>query len=558
MANIREDNAPAGLGLQPTEMGADARLQVARRGGAFYNQAAEALAGTGQRIGSTITDVGKVADDYVTHRDISQGAKDGTGIVANANTQWNEIAKKSDPNDPATAQKFLTETLEPALDKFKEGFTTERSRQWAEQFTDQYRKHMFEKTASDMSTLAGIAVQQNVHQTVNQLSSAAASDPSSLDFALKTIDHSIGGMVSSSPNLDAETGAKVNAQLTQQAKEAVVKAAVSGMIQKNPNVDLDAIQKKYPEYINGAEIKMFQKAAQTQAKVDTLQNKQLETYTRQTNERAAEHAANQNLSKNVTIDPQTSRPVIKPDFFSDALEIAKMPDAPAGTARALIDWGEHQQNAKAENVIDDPIIKKDLTDRLFDSDKPTTRIDLMKAQVKGQLSNNSFQAMERLVTELETSPLKGPVWDSTATAVKDALIVNVPGLPGKDSVGTANYATFMQTFIPQYLAKERAGNLPPNALDVKDPNSMISQAMAPFKRTQGQRMQDYVGAAGGIGAKPEPAVQPSNQQTRMVGDVPVPIALNGVASLQFNKAKNLWRDQTSGTVYDAKGHEVKP
>jgi hypothetical protein len=555
--NIREQSAPENLGINPTEMGVDARAAVARRGGAFYNQAAEAITSTGQRIASTVRDVGQVADDYMTHRDISKGAAEGTAIVANANTNWNETAKKADPNDPATAQKFLTETLEPALDKFKEGFTTERSQQWAEQFTSQYRKHMFEKTASDMSSLAGIAVQQNVHKTVNQLSSAAASDPSSLDFALKTIDHSIGGMVSSSPNLDAETGAKVNAQLTQQAKETVVKAAVAGMITKNPNIDLDAIQQKYGEYLTGGEMKTFQKAAQTQAKVDTLQQKQLETYTRQTNERAAEKRSNDIVTKNVAIDPQTSRPIVKPEFFSDALEVAKMPDAPQGLARTLIDWGE-KQLVKEGKIIDDPIAKRDLTDRLFDPDHPTTRIDLMKAQTAGKISDHTFQSMERLVTELETAPLKGPVWQSTSAAVKDALIVNVPGLPGKDSVGTTNYSTFMQTFIPQYLAKERAGTAPPNALDLKDPTSMISQALAPFKRTQAQRMQDYVGAAGGIGAKPEPAVQPANQQTRMVGDVPVPIALNGVAALQFNKAKGLWRDQTSGTIYDAKGNEVKP
>jgi hypothetical protein len=36
-----------------------------------------------------------------------------------------------------------------------------------------------------------------------------------------------------------------------------------------------------------------------------------------------------------------------------------------------------------------------------------------------------------------------------------------------------------------------------------------------------------------------------------------PGALNGVASLQFNKAKGLWRDQSSGTIYDAKGNPVK-
>jgi hypothetical protein len=325
------------------------------------------------------------------------------------------------------------------------------------------------------------------------------------------------------------------------------------MITKNPNIDLDAVQKKYGQYINGAEMKMFAKAAQTQAKVDLLQQKQLETYQRQQNERAAEKQANDIMTKNVTIDPQTSRPVIKPQFFNDALDIARMPDAPQGLARTLLGWGEHQQNLKAEPVISDPGVKKDLTDRLFDPDHPTSRVDLMKAQVAGKLSNHDFTSMERLVTELETAPLKGAVWQSTMAAVKDSLIVNVPGLAGKDSVGTSNYATFVQSFVPQYLAKERAGTLPPNALDVKDPNSMISQSMAPFKRTQAQRMSDYVNAAGGIGAVPER----TNQSTRMIGDVPVPAALNGIASLQYNKAKGLWRDQTSGKIYDAKGAEVQ-
>lgn len=554
MANIREQSAPENLSINPTEMGVDARAAVARRGGAFYNQAAEAISDTGRRVGSAIKDVGQVADDYVTHRDISKGAAEGTAIVANANTLWNQKLKDPnfDPNDPSTGQKFMTETLEPALTKFKEGFSTERSQQWAEQFTAQYRKHMFEKTASDMSTLAGIAVQQNVHKTVNQLSSAAASDPSSLDFALQTIDHTIGGMTKSSPNLDAATSATVNTELTQKAKESVVKAAVAGMITKNPNIDLDAIQKKYGDFIKGDEMKMFQKAAQNQAKVDKLQEKQLETYTRQNNERAAEDGANKVIEKNVRIDPQTGRPSIDPKYFSDALELAKMPNAPPGLARSLIDWGEHQQNLKAETVIDDPNVKRDLTDRLFDTDRPTTRIDLMKAQVQGKLSNQSFQSMERLVTELETSPLKGPVWSTTTAAVKDALIVSVPGIPGKDTVGTTNYATFMQTFIPQYLAKSRAGTLEPNALDVKDPTSMISKAMEPFKRSPQQRMQDYVSAAGGIGAKSESAPA-APQATRMVGDVPVPKALGGIADLQFNKSTMQWRDRASGKIYDRTG-----
>jgi hypothetical protein len=112
-----------------------------------------------------------------------------------------------------------------------------------------------------------------------------------------------------------------------------------------------------------------------------------------------------------------------------------MPDAPQGLARTLIDWGESQQNKEAK-IVDDPGDQAGLTDRLFDPTNPTTRQDLMKAQVAGKLSDHSFQSMERLVTELEKAPLKGPVWQATAAAVKDSLIVSVPGIPGKDTKGT--------------------------------------------------------------------------------------------------------------------------
>ena len=204
------------------------------------------------------------------------------------------------------------------------------------------------------------------------------------------------------------------------------------------------------------------------------------------------------MSDNVVLDPSTGRPTIKPGYFRDALEVVKMPNAPDGLGRALIDWGEHQQNLKAEPTVSDPQVKKDLTDRLFDPNNPTTRVDLMKAQVAGKLSDHDFTSMERLTTELATAPLKGPVWQDTMAAVKNELIVSIPGIPGKDSVGTNNYASFAQTFIPQYLTKQRSGTLEPNALDVKDPNSMISKAMAPFKRTQAERMKDYIAAAGGL------------------------------------------------------------
>lgn len=522
MPNIRENNAPSGLGLNPTEIGVDAIAGAARRAGSFYAQKADAISSEGQMVGSTIRDVGDAAVKFEDHREISAGAAAGAQQIANLNDQWNTTLKggkdadgnaipPADPNDPSTAAKFRDQVLEPALDKFKSGFNTERSQEWAEHFVDQYRQHMFEKTAADMSTMAGIAVKTNYEKTKNLLSSAVASDPSSLDFVLKSVDHSVGAMADSSPNLDATVAAKVKSELSQSAKEAIVKSAVSSLIQKNPNIDLDAIQKKYGEYVNGAEMKMFQKAAQTQAKVDAYHDKSAAIAQRQLDDLNVHKSATDTITKNISVDQTTGKPIINPKFFNDALEIArKNPDAPsaAATVRTMLDWGESQMN-KEEKIVTDPAVKQGLTDRLFDPDHPTTQIDLMKAQIAGKLNDHDFQAMDRLVKELAETPLKGPVWQATAAAAKDALIVTVPGIPGKDTVGTANYSTFMQSFIPQYLAKSRDGTLPPNALDVKDPNSMISQAMAPFKRTAAQRMKDYMSVMEGAGGGGPPGAPPA-------------------------------------------------
>jgi hypothetical protein len=529
--NIREFNAPQDIGLRPTEIGVDATAAAARRIGTFYNQKGDALSDTGQRAGSATRDAGQVAVAYEDHREISAGAATGTNVIAQKNTEWNEIAKNADPNDPSTAQKFLTENLEPALEKWKSGFNTERSQQWAEQFADQYRKHMFEKTAGDMSTLAGIAVQQNVRTTTNSLSSAVAADPASLDFALKAVDHTIGGVADSSPNLDAATSAKVKAAATQDAKEAIVKAAVSGMITKNPNIDLDPLQKKYGDYISGAEMKMFQKAAQTQAKVDASRERSDAIMQKQQADLKVHADSNKALIDNVKVDPQTGQPIINPKYFDDTLNIVKNnPGAPAAasTFRTMYGWAESQLNKEAKPV-DDPVVKSDLMTRMFSADKPTTTLDLMKARADGKISDHTFQAYHGLVQELEQSPLKGPVWTDTIGAVKGELVLSNVGLPGKDITGEGNYAKWAQTFIPQYLAKSRDGTLPPNALDVKDPTSLISQSMAPFKRSVQQRAQDYLSVlsgsggnavAGGSAGKPPPNLNEVRDGYKYIGGSP--------------------------------------
>ena len=426
--------------------------------------------------------------------------------------QWNKKISdpKLDPNDPTIKQQFMEETLEPALQQFKSDsgfFTTEKSQQFAEQQIEHYRQHMEDKTSADMSTLAGIALKTNVQKTINNLSSMVASDPSSLEFALQSADHAIGAKVSSSPTLDATTAASVRSEVGLKAKQDIVRSAVIGMIQKNPNVDLDGIQQKYGDYINGAEMKMFQKTAQVQARSDAADGEvRCSAWPQKSIGRpeCARRLRTKVITDNVSIDPQSGQPVINPKFFQQTLDLArKNPNAPsaAATVRTMLDWGESQQN-KERKAVDDPTTVTGLTNRMFDPNKPTTEMDLMRAQTQGKVSDHTYTQLSGMVKQLQETPLKGPIYQDTMKAAHGSLVLNVPGIPGKDDKGEQNYASFVQSFIPQYLSKFRDGSLPPNALDIKDPNSMISQAMAPFKRTSAQRMQDYVSSLGGIGTPP--------------------------------------------------------
>jgi hypothetical protein len=109
----------------------------------------------------------------------------------------------------------------------------------------------------------------------------------------------------------------------------------------------------------------------------------------------------------------------------------------------------------------------------------------------------------------------------------------------------------MQSFVPQYLAKSRAGTLPPNALDTKDPNIDDQPGDG---AVQAHAVAAHVGLCrGGRRARwRHRANITSAHHRRRAG----PAALGGIAALQYNKTSGQWRDQTSGKIYDAKGNEI--
>lgn len=506
MPNIRSFDAPQGLGLNPTETGIDAAANAGKRIGGFYNQVAEAyntVAGLkndeGSRIAGAVKDVGQVAVDYMDHREISAGAAKGTELMADVTAQWNKIIgdPKIDPNDPSIAAKFREETLEPALEKFQSGFSTEKSQQFAEQFVERYRNHIAEKTTADMSSLAGVAAKRNISTTVNSLGSMVALDPSALDTALDTFRHALGATVDSSPTLDGVTKASVRSELGLSGEKALVHAAAIGMIAKNPNVDLDAFQKKYGDLISPGEMLQLKKAAQTQAKVDAYHDKSAAIAQRQLDDQKVHAGATKTITDNVQVDPQTNQVTINPKFFNDALEIArKNPDAPSAgaTVRTMLDWGESQLN-KERKVVTDPAATSAIDANMF-TDNPTSKMDILKLEAAGKLTRSDAEIRTKIIDQRDKLP-SDPQFKMAMDGAKELIEGRSAG---EKSLQSGKYAAFMQQFLSDYQRQKTAGTLPPNALSLRDPNSLLSKTMEAYKSP----LAAAISGNGGVGAAPAP------------------------------------------------------
>jgi hypothetical protein len=257
---------------------------------------------------------------------------------------------------------------------------------------------------------------------------------------------------------------------------------------------------------------MMEKAAKVQQRSDMLMDKQKQLYDKQIADQKVHATANKTMTDNITIDPNTNRPIISPKFFKDSLDIARNnPDAPSAalTARTLLDWGEHQQAMKA-SVVSDPATTSDLNGRMFDSSRPTSELDVMRAETDGKLSHTDAQTQLGIISRRDRMPTD-PQFKLAMDGAKELIEGRTAG---EKSLQVGKYASFMQDFLQQYQQQKLAGTLPPDALSLRNPNSLISKAMEAYKSP----LAAAIGGNGGVAVTPAkrddvmPAIPPPDQR----------------------------------------------
>lgn len=203
-----------------------------------------ALSSAGSDIGRGIGALGgaaqQVYDERVAQPEISKGGPLLATINDNLSSTLDEMEKSTDPNDDSFVGKFREEKLEPELEKFIGGFTTDKGRLWAENMADRLRQHYYERTAADASSRAKVAVGQNIEVMTN-LFAASAKDPHSIDLALGTLDPTIHELVTNSA-LSGTDAATAETTILQQSRAQIVATGLSNMAMANPNEFLRAFQ----------------------------------------------------------------------------------------------------------------------------------------------------------------------------------------------------------------------------------------------------------------------------------------------------------------------------
>lgn len=525
MPNIKEFDA-GDAKINPTSMGTDAAAGTARRIGTAYKEQASAvetlaratshlssdtnkLAGEtahlgaekgaamsefGRHLGSAIEVAGAVAVKYLDHQQISQGNAAYSRLTEQATKSWNETVKNADPNDPTVAKKFMDQ-METQLGEFQDqGFYTENSKKWAEAHVAALRQHMTEKTTADMASLAGHAARVNQQQTINSLSSTVRSDPSSLDFSLAALKSGTEGMIATSPNLTGVQAAAVRSEIMQKGAESIVKSAALGYIDKTGKMPPWATDPKYAPYIDGNDLKQFEKQAQAQTKANALTERALQKAQREETEAKANTAISKTWTDNVKYGPD-DKAIVNPNVINKLMDIERAyPGAATREIKSMIgvvqkEIDERSETPKAVSAATSnellARIRSDGPDRL------TTNEEIYKAKIAGKLDNTSFKFLQE-----EFNNARTPEGARLTARADDFLKAVKPQIDKANFLGRTDPSSAegfyrLQVDLASKMAEfKKQGKNPYDLLDPSSPEYMGGPAkLAPYQKTLQQSME---------------------------------------------------------------------
>jgi len=262
VARIREFESRANV-FQPTNTGARAAAAIGTAKG-------DATAFMGQKIAEGAQQLGNFVqaqyDQRVVQSELNGGGRKMTGVIAEGDLEWKRRAREAEAGNAHNDQKnFLEEWLEPQLEAFQSGFTSERGKAWSQQSADSIRSHFYNTTLADVETMANVATDDNLKGMVNSISRAAMANPGqSLPFYISSLNAGIDALRESS-DLSPGESARLDTMRRDVTRETIL-ADMTGAMDADPDVYLASVDAgdydQYTEFISGEDLNVMQKRAE--------------------------------------------------------------------------------------------------------------------------------------------------------------------------------------------------------------------------------------------------------------------------------------------------------
>lgn len=504
----KEELRPNNSAAEIVARGADRTADTARAGAALVGRVAadeenadrQGAAAISGALAGTVK-VGEIAyDQFVVQPELSKGAAVAAGLHQELSKEWNDLARTADPNDQTVGEKFNTERLEPALERFRSSFNTKEGQKYADGYVARFREHMFERVSADTAARAGIAAVGNANTLLNSSTSAAKADPSAVGFLLDEFKTSLSVTLDTHQGLAPAKRTEIEEKIGREGATQIVASAIQGTADTNPAKAIEmANSPEFAAYLDAKDRQTLIAYAHTQrslAHQDKMWARQNEDYQLKKTSEANEIKAGQaiwKLGSGITVSK-----------IFDMAEKKEILSEAAFRLVARLEGERERRRTEGERIATNPEVYKALTNEMLTTtDLNAFQVKLITARTKDKtLDEKAYNLLRENATSLQEGPLKDPIFKEQIAAAKAQITYEMPFMPGKDPKGSALYADFVQAFLPQYLKMQREGTLPPNALNVKDPKSMISEFIAPRKRSMQQMMQDRIEELRGIGAQP--------------------------------------------------------
>lgn len=539
--NIAQYNSPIDS-FRPDSTGDEALARAGRSIGSQYRQIGQDYQQAVDRFG---TPIAQAIDQHEYMDDVSQGSAAWSALFNNKTTQWNEMAAKADPNDKSIQAKFLDNNLEPDLQKFQDGFTTEKGQMWALERADSLRQHFYEKTSADMANLAGEGRMLDAKTTLSQLSATSYRDPTSADAAMDHFSSYVEG-IKTNGGLTPEQVSKFDAfehdGLNEIAKNQIKGLADNPNNPKGPAAAAALLNSgQLDKYIPANEQAEMHKYIQEQ--VRERQTQQEVGYLQQQRAQKQQEQAIATDLFNKSYDASTG------NFTFDKTNVAAIMANPKISAETKLNIEGSIKKIASDSSVDDTNTIQGFSARLkSDSTQPLTNDDLLSAMSQGKITPSTYNFFnERLKQTPDAIAEKGAFSNAMQQVQKSILTPPAPGIaPSLDQ--RQKETAFTTWFMPAYTAalndpkfngmtqSQKAQKL----LSSTDPDGLLTpEKMAPFLTSPQQMLSDGLK---GVGPLPSQGTAPAAALP------PVAERVAGKTTYTNSQGTFIW----NGTGWDAK------